>query len=185
MPAQMVLGAPNVQAFVRELRALDKTLYNDLRRELKTELSPVSKAIQARIPSKAPLSGFSSRKASGINAERYTYFKPLAKVNTDMGTPAKAARGLVPLVSLAYVDKKGTAGFTIMELAGSKNVGRAKRGLTPQGAAMIRNLNARNPMKASSGRFVLPFVRPQVPRMRKAVETILVKFADKIGRRLK
>lgn len=184
MPAQLVLGASNVQAFVKELRDLDKTLYNDLRRELRTELSPVSKALQARIPSRT-LGGFTSARASGAMANTYTYFKPTPGINTDMGTPAKAAKGLVPLVSLSFRDKKGTAGFSILELAGSTNVGRFKKGLTPQGEAMIRNINKKFPQHSSSGRFVLPFVRPQVPKMRAAVEKILVKFADKIGRRLK
>ena len=184
MPAQLVLGASDVQAFVRELRNIDKALYNDLRRELRTELTPVSKALQSRIPSRT-LSGFRSNMASGKNAQRYTYFKPTAGINTDMGTPAKAAKGLVPLVSLTFKDKKDTAGFTILELAGSANVGRFKKGLTPQGAAMIRNINNKFPQRSSSGRFVLPFARPQAPAMRKAIEKILVKFADKVGRRLK
>jgi hypothetical protein len=102
-----------------------------------------------------------------------------------MGTPAKAAKGLVPLVSLFYRDKAGTAGFTILELAGSTNVGRFKGGLTPQGRAMIESLNSRYPQRSSSGRFVLPFVRPQVPRIRAGVEKILVNFAKKVNRRLK
>jgi hypothetical protein len=63
MPAQLVLGASDVRAFVRELRDLDKELYNQLRRELRAELSPVSKKLQAGIPSKAPLSGFAARNA--------------------------------------------------------------------------------------------------------------------------
>lgn len=185
MPAQLVLGATNVQAFVKELRGLDRELYNQLRRELKTELSPVSKKIQANIPSKAPLSGFAARNARGPEGERYTWRKPTAGINTDMGTPARAAKGLVPLVSLFYKDKPGTAGFTIMELAGSKNVGRFKGGLAPQGRAMIQSLNARYPQRSSSGRFVLPFIRPQLPKIRLAVENILTSFAKKIGLRLR
>lgn len=184
MPAQMILGASNIQAFIKELRDIDKTLYNDLRRELKTELSPVSKAIQARIPSRT-LSGFTKARATGPEASRYTYLKPIPKINTNMGTTAKAINGLVPLVSLAYVDKAGTAGFTILELAGSANVGRFKNGLTPQGEAMIRNLNAKFPQKSRAGRFVLPFIQPQVPAMRAAVERILIKSMAKVGRRLR
>jgi hypothetical protein len=185
MPAELVLGASNIQAFVKELRGLDKELYNQLRREIKTELTPVSKNLQARIPSKAPLSGFASRNATGPEAARYTWRKPTRGINTDMGTPAKAAKGLVPLVSLFYKDQGGTAGFTILELAGSKNIGRFKGGLAPQGRAMIEALNRVYPQRSSSGRFVLPYVRPQVPKMRAAVENILVKFAKKINRRLK
>lgn len=181
----MVLGSSNVAAFVKELRNLEGNLYNQLRRELKGDLQPVSKAIQAKIPSKAPLSGFSARNATGRMAGTYTWRKPTPQVNTDMGTTRKAASGLVPLVSLGFADKKGTAGFTILELAGSANAGRFKNGLTPQGAAMIRNINGRFPQQSSSGRFALPFARPQVPKMRKAVEKILVKFADRIGRKLK
>lgn len=181
----MVLGSSNVSAFVKELRELEGNLYNQLRRELRTELRPVSRAIQAKIPSKAPLSGFSARNATGRMAGTYTWRKPTPQVNTDMGTTRKAASGLVPLVSLGFADKKGTAGFTILELAGSRNVGRFKNGLTPQGEAMIRNVNARFPQKSSAGRFALPFARPQVPQMRKAVEAIIVKFGDRVGRRLK
>ena len=184
MPAQLVLGASNIQAVVKELRDLDRELYNTLRRELKQELSPVSKKIQSNIPSKAPLSGFAKRNATGPEGVRYTWQKPTAGVNTDLGNPKRAASGLTPLVSLFYRDKGGTAGFSILELAGSKNIGRFKNGLTPQGAAMIRNLNSRFPQRSTSGRFVLPFARPQVPQMRKAVENIIAKFAKRIGRRL-
>jgi hypothetical protein len=185
MPAQLVLGATSVQAFVKELRDLDKELYKQLRREIKGELTPVSKAIQAKIPSKAPLSGFAARNARGPMGDVYTWRKPTAGINTDMGTPAKAASGLVPLVSLFYRDQKGTAGFTILELAGSRNVGRFKKGLAPQGRAMIESLNKVYPQRSTSGRFALPYARPQVPKMRSAVEKVLVSFAKKINRRLK
>lgn len=185
MPAQLVLGASNIQAVVKELRDLDRELYNTLRRELKDELSPVSKKIQGNIPSKAPLSGFAKRNATGPEGERYTWRKPRAGINTDLGNTKRAMSGMTPLVSLFYKDTGKTAGFSILELAGSKNVGRFKNGLTPQGRAMISNLNARYPQRSSSGRFVLPFVRPQVPKMVRAVETIIAKFAQRIGRRLK
>jgi hypothetical protein len=185
MPAQLILGASNIAAVVKELRDLDRELYNTLRRELKQELSPVSKKIQANIPSKAPLSGFAKNNATGAEAQRYTWRKPVAGINTDLGNPKRAISGLTPLVSLFYKDSGGTAGFTILELAGSKNIGRFKSGVTPQGAAMIRNINAKYPQRSSSGRFVLPFARPQVPRMAKAVETIIAKFAKRIGRKLK
>ena len=185
MPAQLVLGASNVQAFVKELRGIDRELYNSLRRELKAELSPVSKKIQSNIPSKAPLSGFAKRNATGPEGARYTWQKPTAGINTDLGNPKRAISGLTPIVSLFYRDKGGTAGFSILELAGSKNIGRFKGGLTPQGRAMINNLNARYPQRSSSGRFVLPFVRPQLPKIRQAVENVIVKFAARVGRRLK
>jgi hypothetical protein len=185
MPAQLVLGASNIQAVVKELRAIDTDLYKALRSELKQELQPVSRKIQANIPSKAPLSGFSRNKATGPERERYTWRKPRAGVNTDLGNPRRAISGLSPLVSLFYKDSGATAGFAILELAGSKNVGRFKNGLSPQGRAMIQNLNARFPMKSSSGRFVLPYARPQQGAMRQAVENILVKYAKRVGRRLK
>jgi hypothetical protein len=72
--------------------------------------------------------------------------------------------------------------LSILELAGTANVGRSKGGLTPQGAAMIRNLPA---MRKGLGRFVIPeFKEKQAEATRLAVR-ILDKFAQKVGRRLR
>lgn len=185
MPAQFILRESNVQQVVRELKGVEGGLYKQLRADLRETLKPTLVELQARIPSQAPLSGFSRNKATGPEALRYTWAKPNAKVITDLGNPKQAAGGQIPLVSLNFKDAKNTAGFTILELAGSKNIGRFKRGLAPQGRAMIDALNQRYPQRSSSGRFVLPYARPQRPRMVAAVTEIIVRYAEKIGKRLR
>jgi len=174
MPAQLILGASNIQAVVKELRTLDRELYNTLRRELKAELSPVSKKIQSNIPSKAPLSGFAKRNATGPEGLRYTWQKPTAGVNTDLGNPKRAASGLTPLVSLFYRDKGGTAGFSILELAGSKNIGRFKNGLMAKKGFPL----------GDRGRWVIPQYYKMQPQVREKAIKILQKYGDKVSRRL-
>ncbi len=57
---------------------------------------------------------------------------------------------------MAFRSRGDSAGFEIMELAGTRNIGKQKKGLTPQGRGMIRALNAVAPVQGGLGRFVIP-----------------------------
>jgi hypothetical protein len=172
------ISAENLDVVLRELRALEPNLRKELVAEMKAGVKPIGSALASKIPTNAPLSGF----APGNNASSpYVWRKPSMIVKTPFAKKAKKP-GFYPVVSIQFNDRRPNAGLSILELAGTRNIGRAKGGLTPQGAAMIRNLP---PMRNGLGRFVIPeFTSKQAEATRIAVQ-ILEKFAQKVGRRLK
>jgi hypothetical protein len=173
-----VVGAENLSVVLKELRALEPDLRKQLVSEMKSEIRPIADDLLSKIPSAPPLSGFGSRAKSP-----YIWKKPGVSVATPFAKRAKEP-GTFPVVSIQFNDRRPNAGLSILELAGTRNIGRAKGGLTPQGAAMIRNLNGRYPVKGRLGRFVIPEFIPKRAEATRIAVTILNKFAKKVGRRL-
>lgn len=175
MPAGFAVSAENLKTVLRELSKVDPNLRKELRSEMKTRLEPEKNRLAAQIPSAAPLSGFAGR---GANPP-FKWSKPRGTVMTPL---AKRSRkpGFYPVVSIRFRSSGRNAGFEIMELAGSKS-----SGLTSQGRAMIQNLNARYPMRGGLGRFVIPEWKNFQGDAEKIAKDILVKFADKVNRRLR
>ena len=172
-----VVSADNLAVVLRELKNLDPNLRKELVKEMKSAVNPIARDLLSNIPTQAPLSGFSPQAGSSP----YVWRKPRVSVKTPFARRAKKA-GTYPVVSIQFNDRRPNAGLSILELAGTANVGRSKGGLTPQGAAMIRNLPA---MRKGLGRFVIPeFKEKQAEATRLAVR-ILDKFAQKVGRRLR
>ena len=173
-----VVSADNLAVVLKELRELEPNLRKELVAEMKAGVKPIGSSLAAKIPTQAPLSGF----APGNNASLpYVWRKPSMIVKTPFAKKAKKP-GFYPVVSIQFNDRRPNAGLSILELAGTRNIGRAKGGLTPQGKAMIANLP---PVRGGLGRFVIPeFKGKQAEATRIAVQ-ILQKFAQKVGRRLK
>lgn len=173
-----VVGAENLAVVLRELKNLDPNLRKELVAEMKSEIKPIAQALAAKIPSQAPLSGF----APGNNASSpYVWRKPAMSVRTPFARRSKKP-GVFPVVSIRFNDRRPNAGLSILELAGTRNIGRAKGGLTPQGAAMIRNLPS---MIGGLGRFVIPEFKEKQAEATRAAVRVLDKFAQKVGRRLR
>jgi hypothetical protein len=173
-----VVSAENLAVVLKELRALEPNLRKELVTEMKAGVKPIASALAANIPTKAPLSGFSP---SNNASSPYVWRKPSMVVKTPFAKKAKKP-GFYPVVSIQFNDRRPNAGLSILELAGSRNIGKAKGGLTPQGRAMIDNLP---PMRKGLGRFVIPeFKEKQADAQRIAVG-ILEKFASKVNRRLR
>jgi hypothetical protein len=173
-----VVGAENLDAVLKELRALEPNLRKELVAEMKAGVKPIGSALASQIPSKPPLSGFSP---SNNASSPYVWRKPSMIVKTPFAKKAKKP-GFYPVVSIQFNDRRPNAGLSILELAGSRNIGRDKGGLTPQGAAMIRNLPA---MRKGLGRFVIPEFKSKQAEATQIAVKILEKFAQKVGRRLK
>lgn len=172
-----VVSADNLQQVLSELKKLDPNLRKELVAEMKSGVKPIASALASAIPSQAPLSGF----APGNNASSpYVWRKPSMSVRTPFARKAKIP-GFYPVVSIQFNDRRPNAGLSILELAGSRNIGRAKNGLTPQGAAMIRNLP---PMRKGLGRFVIPEFKEKQAQAQRIAVGILEKFAAKVNRRL-
>lgn len=186
MPASFAVSAENLKTVLRELRQVDPNLRKELQSEMKSEVKPLMNRLKVGIPSSSPLSGFA--RANPVRRDGTTNYARWGSVNGTVRTPvgSRAKKpGFYPVVSIRFRSRKGNAGFEIMELAGSKNLGRARNGLTSQGRAMINALNARYPMQGGLGRFVIPQFRDSGAETVRAAKNVLVKFANKVNRRLR
>jgi hypothetical protein len=175
-----VVSAEGLSVVLRELKALDPALRKELVAEMKAGIKPIGSDLLSKIPSAPPLSRFSPQ----LGSSPYVWRKPSMVVRTPLAKRGKKP-GTFPVVSIQFNDRRPNAGLSILELAGTKNIGRKKGGLTPAGQAMIRNLNSRYPVQGGLGRFVIPdFKKKQADATRVAVK-ILEKFAAKVNRRLR
>lgn len=174
------VSAENLKQVLDELRKLDPNLRKELTREMREAIKPIGRTLGAKIPAQPPLSGF----APAVGSSPYIWRKPTMSVRAPFGKRAKKP-GFYPVVSIRFNDRRPNAGLSILELAGTANIGRDKKGLTPQGEAMIRNLNRVFPVKNGLGRFIIPeFPQQRAEATRVAVD-ILKKFAAKVNRRLR
>ena len=105
-------------------------------------------------------------------------------VKTPFAKRAKQP-GTYPVVSIQFNDRRPNAGLSILELAGTRNIGKAKGGLTPQGAGMIQALDRRFPVKKGLGRFVIPEFKEKQAQATRIAVGILERYAAKVNRRLK
>jgi hypothetical protein len=184
MPATFTIQAENLATVLRELRQVDTDLPKELRKEMKSAVQPLANRLQGNTYTFSPLSGFDPdvvrrrRRQSGTDISRYRYKQPKATVQTPLAKRARTS-GTFPVVSIRFKSRKGFAGFEIMELAGSKTSGE-----TPQGRGLIRALNARLPIRDGLGRQVIPDFKKSVRPVRDSAVNILVRYAEKVSRRL-
>lgn len=131
-----VVDAQGIKETVRILRSIDKTIVLEMSRKMKSEIKPVGNMISSEVNSfGAPLSqfGYPSR----------TMWEPVkSRVSVRPGKTKSGWGELVAVEIFSGSSGKGkgkeAAGYAITELAGWKSAGK-----TPQGQAMIRNLNSR------------------------------------------
>ena len=89
-------------------------------------------------------------------------------------------------MSIQFNDRRPNAGLSILELAGTANIGKDKGGLTQRGRNMIRGLDtAGYPVKKGLGRFVIPEFKEKQGEATRIAVGILERYAAKVNRRLK
>jgi hypothetical protein len=179
MPAQFTIKAADLRVLLAELRQIDPNLRKELQKEMRSGLKPIVSKLQAGIPKQTPLSGFSKSVAS----ETYSWSRVSGRTLTPLGKRAKK-RGFYPVVSMAFRSQKDSAGFEIMELAGTRNIGKKKNGLTSQGRAMIRALNAVAPVQDGLGRFVIPQAKGEANAVMTIARRIIEKYVAIVNRRI-
>jgi hypothetical protein len=174
-----VIDAQNLKQVLKELKELDPNLRKQLVSEMKTELLPMAKALAAKIPTSPPLSGFSP----SVAKSPYRWAVPKMSIKA---APSKTSRtyGTFGIVSIRFDDRRPNAGLSILETAGSAGIGKDKAGMTPQGLAMVRNLNRKYPVRNGLGRFVIPAFKTTKGEAEAVAKRILEKFALMVGRRL-
>jgi hypothetical protein len=176
----VLIDEANFKNLIKELNAYEPGLRAVMQKDLKNRLNPVVKSIASKIPGQAPLSGF----AKGKGSAPYIWQKPNSTVKTTFAARAKEP-GAVSAIFFQFADRRPNAGLAIMEFAGQARVGKKRQGLTPQGAAMIRNLNSAGFPIRGLGRFVLPEASKVRGRAVEITTKVLREYAAKVGRRLK
>lgn len=181
MPAQFTLKATDLKVLLAELKQVDPKLRSTLQKEMRDQLKGFANDLRGSAPPSAPLSGF----AKGVaNSKQYTYAPPLASVKTPLGKRSRKP-GVFPVVSMSFRGRAKTAGYNIFELAGTANIGKDKNGLTPQGRAMIRNLNARFPIRQGLGRFVIPEAKKDQAEVMRVARRVIEKYVALVNRRIR
>ena len=165
---------------VKELDRVEPGLRVVFQKDLKDSLNPVRKSLLSGVPGASPLSGM----APGKGKPPYIWKKPNSIVRTTFAKRAKEP-GMVGAVSIEFSDRRPNAALSILEHAGTANLGKDKTGMTQRGLNMVKGLQtAGYPLKAGPGRFILPNWKREQGRAFEIAERLLVKYAARVGRRI-
>lgn len=144
------------------LERVDPQLKRALAKDLRTGLGPTANKIVGDFPRRGPLSGMSSRWGTVSGKV----------VTNSMAKPGRA---------IATINVSGDPGFarllSITERAGSRSAG-----FTPQGRAMITNLQSRFPLDGKGGRFVFSSFRTHLPEAVGVALKAIDRFIDNFNR---
>jgi len=167
MPASFQIKQSSVDELRRELRNIEPALVNQMRKELRDDLKPFAASLKAPIPTKPPLSGFSSAKGESP----YIWKKPPVRVDTDLRPRFPGTS----LVVVRFKDPRPNAGFSILERAGIVNSdNRLAKGLRKSGYPL-----------GDRGRFVIPqFYRRSAEAMAIA-QAVILKYTAMVNVKLK
>jgi hypothetical protein len=160
--------AEGIRDAIKHLREVDPQLVKDLRKDLRTKISPFAKQVAAAVPSTPPMSGFGNLSPTG-----WTAVRPSVSF-----TPGKSRKTGNHLVSIRVNPIGGRRGLYIAELAGSRSGGSVARG-----RRMIDVLNSRFPMRGAGGRFAYTKFRLLRPDAVKLAFGIVEKSVGDINRR--
>lgn len=189
---EFVVNANDVARAFRVLRNVEPDLVKAFRREMRSDLKPAAKAIAEKYPSTPYLSGLApygsvkagrggftrvkfDRESGSIKAkENWVWSQVVGKVSI---TPGKARKGVGVnnLVALRMQYKGAIPWVTDMAKPSSPD-------LSPQGKALIRNIEKRYPDWPNGGRiFYKAFMGKRGEVFSKA-EKIMGKFIDDVNK---
>lgn len=175
MPANIRIPQADFAKIQRNLKSLDKELYNEFRREMRAEMKPYAQKLQGNIPNQSPLSGMDRRR---VNPRApYIYKKPRARISVGTGRISKKSMATgVAVVSIIFGNSKGLGGFSIMETAGAEDGSNPiERSLVSQGFPRRGR---------GSGRFVIPQFYDMQNQVERDAVKIINEYAKKATRRL-
>jgi len=171
------VDAQGIRDTVRILRSIDRTLVNDMSKKMRTEIKPIGNEISNEVNSVGPpLSKFAYPSR--------TMWEPVkSRVSVR---PGKTKRGWGDLVAIEIFSGGGgkgkgkeAAGYAITELAGWKS-----SGSTPQGQAMIRNLNSRFGGWPKGGRIIYKSFKSKARDTYVIAKRVLDKWTVDVNKKL-
>lgn len=158
-----------IDATIRELKQVEPTAINDLRKELRVAAEPIATTIRGSIPSEAPIRGMRHKGRTGWNTSAIK-----TKVKTDFSR--KASNRGYAIASIWVGGKKGTPGTAALQMADMAGRGRSTR--TRQGRAMISKLSG------IPSRYVWKKAEQQIPQISAEMLLSLEKTSKKINKKL-
>jgi hypothetical protein len=164
------VNAEKIRDAVKELRNVDPNLVKELRKELRSKISPLARQVADNVPTDPPLSGFGNTGSTG-------WSDVVPKISF---TPGRSRKTGNHLVSIRVQPRAAKRGLYIAELGGSRT-----RGASNRGRAMIRNLNSRYPMKGRGGRFAYTKFRLLRPDAVNLAKDALNRYVTQVNRKLK
>lgn len=179
MPAGFVVQAPDVRRLIAELKRTDKDLFNQMRREFRSEIRPYARELAANIPGKSPLSGFSRypRQSRSLQTAQdrspYVWKKPSASI--DIGTGRRRRRSEQSLVRITFNDRRPYSALSIMETARDAQNWRGKN--------MLRGLETAGVGTYKKGRWVVGQFYDKRGEMVSIARRILQKYSIYVNRR--
>ncbi len=182
MKLEMTVDADDVSRAFRVLRQLDPDLVKEFRKNMQSDLKPMAKAIAQKYPTAPYLSKleggtrFSFDRGSGsiVAKENWKYSQVVGKVSV---TPGKSRKGVGRnnLVALRMQYKGAIPWVTDMAKASSPD-------LSPQGKALLRNIEARFPSWSNGGRIFYKEFLNRRGQVFSSAEKIMADFIDKVNR---
>jgi hypothetical protein len=158
-----------IDATIRELKQVEPSAINQLRKDLRVAVEPVAISIRSAIPGSAPIRGMRHKGRTGWDASQ---IKTVVKTNFSKKA---SARGY-SIVSIWVGGKKGargTAALQIADMAGRKS-GRKTR----QGSALIAKLGG------LPSRYVWKQAEQQIPVISAQVLVSLEKTSKQVNKNL-
>ena len=169
------IEANNIREAIKELKALDNTVLKEMRKDLRTSLSPFTKQIADAVPTEPPLSGFGDGDFGHSGATGWSSVRASVGFTPGMGRKGAANH----LVSMKVNPGNKKRGVYIAELAGSRS-----NGFTAQGRHLIKALNADTPMKGKGGRYAYSKFRLLRPDIVILAVAIVNKTIAKVNRKI-
>ena len=183
MPADFSLNnsvsASDARWLVGKLKELDKELFNQMRRDFRSEIRPFSRKLAANIPSAPPLSGLSpaapfARQGVADRAP-WVWKKPTASIDVSTRTRARrGAKSSEPVVRIRFNDRRPYSAFSVLERR--------------SGGRLADLVNARYSF-GDRGRWVVPqFYKDQgemVSVAKKVLDNYAKRFSLTVARRMR
>lgn len=164
------LNATDVARTFRVLRRLEPDSVKELRTELRSDLSPMAKALAAKYPANPSLSGFMQTYG------RWGWGKVTGTVRVTPGKSRKGA-GKNNVVSLSMNYKTATP--YVLEMIGWKSQGR-----TPQGRALYDQVQRLFPGWPNGGRLFYRDFQADWRTAYDKAETIINRWSEKVSKEL-
>lgn len=147
---------------LKALKSIDPELRKRLVQRVKAIGKPIETSIKSNLPTSAPLSKFNNPYRLGWNVG-----KPANSTSMRFRSSANKERAVTPLLSI----RTNSAAVAVVDMAG-----RGRGGSTPQGRAMVRNLNER---AGRASRYVWPAGLAAQPQAEREIQ-ITIDEASKI-----
>lgn len=182
MPASFRIPQARIKELQRDLKELDKKLYNDMRREMRSAVKPVADRLHAEIPAAPPISGF-ARNPRGVRASidsraPFVWKRPRPRIAVGSGR-IKAGRSGTSIVKIVFNDRRPTSGFSVLETVGTRTNNRLSRAMDTAGYPL------RRAGRGKGGRMVIPKFYENEETVVNIARRVLNKFSRKVSADMK